>query len=49
MNVIEIVCFFYLSGGETVSHNEQQRREAVPLQDHRVTANQLPGRSLSFI
>lgn len=38
---ITLECCFAV--GETMSGHEQQRREAVPLQDHRVTSHQLPG------
>lgn len=34
---------------ETVSIHEQQRRKAVPLQDHRVSSHQLPGMTLPCI
>lgn len=38
---IMLECCFAV--GETMSGHEQQRREAVPLQDHRLASHQLPG------
>lgn len=38
-----------LSAGEAVPSNEQQRGEAVPLPDHRVSAHQLPGTPLFLV
>lgn len=47
--VLNSVFCVYLSVCQTVPSNEQQRREAVPLQDHRLSSNQLPGKNWWFL
>lgn len=42
---IYFITFLPLQAGEAVPSNEQQRRKTLPLQDHRVSAHQLPGRN----